>query len=355
MHRPVAFAPRHACSSYPLCQNSQKKKGSDGSRQRLEYCELCLSSRPLCAAPDCTRLAAPGSGRYDTDLCVIHYSDPFNATRRVWKLCCNSRLGCRQLSQTPRSGKCFACAQGCPPCAHSLSGCSAHIRSPTKTPLARRGCCNSGLNGMCTFDYSDPQKCTTPLCGQPRTSLTSSTCSDCSLGRYPCSNICSRRCVPSFSASQRLCQLCSSFHCSEAASTAAEVQATHARPVEEHATHDIGRSVHRPMHTCSNFPFCRKAQKQSFSIRCDGHAFIGRHSFCASCLKVSEKGRICSHSNCKNPPAPCNGGKDSNGLCSAHVMDHAHAVVREWPLCRNMQENNFVSVVRSRCVRTVCT
>ena len=127
----VLYSPSKACASFPLCQQprSRKRCGSSDARQPSEYCENCLSVQPACAFPTCTRLAAPGTGRYSTDLCVVHYTDPCNAAQRHWSLCCNAKVGCQYLSQTPRSGKCFACQESNLPCAHALAGCAVHTRS----------------------------------------------------------------------------------------------------------------------------------------------------------------------------------------------------------------------------------
>ena len=47
----VSFLPKHTCASFPLCHNPQtrKKSGLAGSRQRSDYCDLCLSTQPACS------------------------------------------------------------------------------------------------------------------------------------------------------------------------------------------------------------------------------------------------------------------------------------------------------------------
>ena len=337
----VSFQPWYSCASFPLCQNSQtrKRSGPAGSRQRSEYCDLCISSQLACVIYNCSRRAAPTTGRYTTDLCVIHYRDPLNATRRQWDLCCNSRIGCRHLSQTPRSGKCFACPAGNVPCAYSLAGCTAHTRS-TNLPLSQRLWCAPARSGKCSFDPKASSTCSTPFCGQPRASLPVSFCSDCSSGVFPCSRLCSRRCNPSSPEPEHLCDLCAASTHPQGSSPAGSADVGGAS-VTAPAVSSITSSHHLPKYACLNFPFCRKSQKQIFACRSKGHAQEKRERYCGSCIKALELGKLCSHSGCGHPPAPRQGGKDSNGLCSWHVKDPAYASMRAWPLCRNKEDIVF--------------
>ena len=265
----VSFLPKHTCASFPLCHNPQtrKKSGLAGSRQRSDYCDLCLSTQPACSIKNCTRRAVPSTGRYATDLCVLHYSDPLHSDRRNWALRCNSRAGCRHLSQTPRTGKCFACQAGHVPCAHSLAGCPAHTRSTAK-PLPQRPSCAPAHARKCSFDPTNSSKCSTRLCGQPRASPTATLCSDCALERLPCWRLCSRRSSPSPTTSDRLCDLCAAPPCAQGASVeySASINVTAIPPPGD------ALSQQSPKYACFNFPFCRKSQKdvfcQSFTCAC---------------------------------------------------------------------------------------
>ena len=150
--------------------------------------------------------AAPSEGRYQTDFCALHYRDLCNAISRKWRLCSNSRIGCSHLAQEPRSGKSHACNTGCPPCAHSMSGCPSHVRNSDKITLRLRKTCSSHNHQRCPFDPSNTLSCSTSMCGNPRVSATESRCPDCIDEHVPCSQNCSRRTV---SISETLCQLCS--------------------------------------------------------------------------------------------------------------------------------------------------
>ena len=151
--------PKHSCKNYPLCQESQKKLTSScGSRERLSHCASCLE-RARCAFPNCQDHIPPSSGRYRTDLCAFHYRDPCNSDHRTWKLCSHSRVGCSHLAMTPRSGKCFSCAEGGLPCAHSMLGCSKHVRNPPKTCVSSRASCSGHASSRCPFDPSNGKSC----------------------------------------------------------------------------------------------------------------------------------------------------------------------------------------------------
>ena len=216
----AGFLPKHACGNFPLCQNSQQRNRSHGTRTRSDHCACCMSSQPVCAISDCTRRAAPGTGRYTTDLCAFHYKDPLNASRREWKLCCNSKIGCRELSQNPRKTMIsFACSEGHLPCAHSLAGCPAHTCS-TDAPLSQRRSCTSSRGQKCSFDPTNTSACSTPLCGQPRVPPTSAVCSDCTIGRFPCTKLCSRRCDRISTSSAAICELCTASKPLESSSSA---------------------------------------------------------------------------------------------------------------------------------------
>lgn len=336
----VSFSPWHSCASFPLCQNSQvqTRSGPDGGRQRYDYCASCLSSRSICIVPDCTRRAAPSTGRYSTDLCVLHYQDPMNTDRRQWTLCCNSRIGCRHLSQTPRSGKCFACQANHVPCVHSITGCSAHVRS-TATPLSQRPSCVPARVGKCRFDPANSSTCSTPFCGQQCASLTSRLCSDCTFGRFPCPRRCSRRCDPTIPTTANVCALCAASASSESSSVIPSAPAPTATASEASDTPSV---CHIPKHCCLNFPFCRKSQKIVRATRANGHGFDRREQFCGSCMRSMGRGHVCSHSGCSYPAAPSHAGKTSNGFCSFHVKDPAHGSIRAWPLCRNVQDSSFL-------------
>ena len=248
----VRFALKHVCANFPLCQKLQQKSGSDGDRQRSDHCSYCLASQPDCAFENCHRKAAPGTGRYTTDFCATHYGDPSNAASRSWQLCCNSKIGCRQLSKTPRSGKCFACSEGNFPCVHSMSGCPLHTRGSSKVSLSRRGACTSGYAGKCSFAPDNPRKCSTPQCGQPRVGTLTSFCSDCELRRFPCSRRCLRRCGSESSASELICKVCATptssrdfppIHCDPSLPSAAPLTINAARTLDD------------PIPSCLNFFF----------------------------------------------------------------------------------------------------
>ena len=132
---PVASpGPQYCCVNYPLCTNSQQRvRSTAGLRTRLPHCAFCLE-RDRCAFPNCENHAAPTAGSYRTEFCSLHFGDPYNSNHRKRKLCSDSKIGCLQLTQEPRSGKCVPCSNGSSPCAHSMSGCSLHVRNPPKTP-----------------------------------------------------------------------------------------------------------------------------------------------------------------------------------------------------------------------------
>ena len=100
---------------------------------------------------------------------------------------------------------CFACSEGHLPCAHSLAGCPAHTCS-TDAPLSQRRSCTSSRGQKCSFDPTNTSACSTPLCGQPRVSPTSAVCSDCTIGRFPCTKLCSRRCDLISTPSAAICE-----------------------------------------------------------------------------------------------------------------------------------------------------
>ena len=66
----VRFIPEHVCGNFPVCQNLRQKSGPYGNRTRSKKCAQCLASQPDCAFPNCSRKAAPSTGRYATQLCV---------------------------------------------------------------------------------------------------------------------------------------------------------------------------------------------------------------------------------------------------------------------------------------------
>ena len=202
----VPSRPQHTCANFPLCGNSQHRtRSAEGSRERSAYCQSCYS-RSICTFSGCENPSAPGSGRYETPYCALHYRDPCNTSQRHWKLCCNSRIGCQYLSQHARIGKCFACAMGNVPCAHSLLGCSKHVRSTAPISLSKRPACSAKNGTKCPFDHTNADFCSSRLCGLHRTSASDVVCSDCAAGRLPCPNRCSRRTECS---SQKLCSTCS--------------------------------------------------------------------------------------------------------------------------------------------------
>ena len=212
-------------------------------------------------------------------------------------------------------------------CAHS---------SLIKTTAVSSRCLFIWASGEVFLDASDTSRCITPLCGGRRASVTVDVCSECALGHFPCSNLCSRGCDTSSPTSQRLCHLCAL--CFARSSAVTGTTTSQASSFAELSAQYTSCSAHYPNYACSNFPFCRKSQKKLLAPSSDGYTFQGRHSFCTSCINVSQSGRICFHSDCKHPPALCAGGKDSNGLCSTHVRDPAHASLRAWPLCRNSED-----------------
>ena len=321
----VTFGSRHCCANFPLCSELQKQvRSSSGSRTRTPYCATCLV-RSRCSFPECENYAAPSSGRYRTDFCTLHYRDPCNAAHRVWKLCSNSRIGCSHLAQASRSGKCFACCDWNLPCVHSLLGCGVHVRNSPNTPLAARSVCSRHGSSRCPFDPSNSVSCTSPSCGLPRTSSVEDRCTECLVGRLPCSRNCGRRTLV---ASNTLCLPCarengrktitpSAEPCSNSgASTCFALSdqdpgtdsALAPIPLMIYATEHPQKGL-SPAYSCFNFPICRKSQKKVQLPRCQGsRVFLGRLPFCYSCNLVEEDYPPCAHPSCTHPLAPLGHG-----------------------------------------------
>ena len=198
MASPIAFAPKNTCLSVPLCAASQfkgNKATGSGNMKRIReaYCSGCLDAPP-CTFVGCDQPSAPlitGSGA--TNYCANHYRDPAVSTSRSWKLCSNSKLGCRQLAQARRSGKCFVCEAGNLPCLHASLGCPQHVRGDLAKPPRKRQACSDRAHNRCRYDPDHPTVCKTPRCGNLCLSPSDEACSECTAGRLPCNNACSRR------------------------------------------------------------------------------------------------------------------------------------------------------------------
>lgn len=345
----IACCPKHACGNFPLCNNLQKQSRlADGTRQRSSHCESC-SLRARCTFSGCENFCAPSSGRYETAFCALHYGDPCNSAHRHWKLCSNSRVGCRYLAMLPRTGKCYACSNGNLPCLHSQLGCSRHARNDAKVNLSSRAPCLSKNGSKCPFDPTNSRSCASPLCGSVCVSLEDALCSNCLAGRRPCRNQCDRR---TDSSNVTLCGPCLA-NVAEAHDTVSKVKLfapnppSLARSVNDTATTEFYVEVdacvgHYPQRACRNFPICRNSQKQILLPRQgDSRTHLGRLEYCSSCSSSAYGDRSCSHPYCLNPPAPSAKGKSSHGFCAFHVRDPSHASVRERPLCRNEEDIVF--------------
>lgn len=312
MAPPVAHRPKSACANFPICRGNQyQARKAHDVRTRSDYCSTCCSSRPPCAFPGCVGRAAPGSGRYVTTLCATHYRDPCNSNR-AWLLCSNSKIGCLQLSDNPKSGKCYACAQGNFPCLHSLRGCTTHLRGATSHSISSRKSCASRAQPMCTFDPLNSSICANPRCALPVTSRTAPLCSECASGTPPCKNNCYRRCE---TENTGLCQPCTTM----SAATSTLCESTHATTSTMSDTALARETLgHSPAHSCGNFPICGNSQKQIFSSRKEGpRQRLERLDFCTSCTNSATS--CCSHAGCSHPPAPFKRGKSSHGFCATHV------------------------------------
>ena len=113
-------------------------------------------------------------------------------------------MGCGQLSQKPRSGKCLACMERYLPCANATAGCHKYVFHPMHS--RERRTCTSHNNQPCPFGSSQQAvRCTTLFCSNPKRSHDSSVCTQCFQGSLPCLNKCFRRTASSQSV---LCQLC---------------------------------------------------------------------------------------------------------------------------------------------------
>ena len=346
----ASFAPKHSCSNFPLCTDSQtKNRNLDGTRTRISRCALC-SARPRCAFQDCENHAAPSEGHYRTDFCSMHYRDPCNALLRKWRLCSNSRICCSQLAQEPRSGTCYACNNGCPLCAHSMSGCPSHVRNPAKLSLRLRNTCSSHDHRRCPFDGSNSLSCSTSMCGRPRVSALGAHCLDCMDGHMPCSQNCSRR---TLTISDKLCP-----QCSRQTSQTTAVLAVTPTPVS-HIASDHGSTASgaapafsdndrapqkslTPPYACFNFPICSKSQRQIMTPRSQGSRTVSHRSpYCTTCELCIAQARCCLHPSCTHPIAPPTKGRTPHDFCRLHMEDPGHASVREWPLCRNSEDTVF--------------
>ena len=335
MAPPVTHRPKSVCANFPLCREIQyQPRKSHEVRTRSDYCSACCFSRPACAYPGCVGRAVPGRGRYVTTLCASHYRDPCNSSR-AWPLCSNSKIGCLQLSETSKLGKCFACSQGNLPCLHSLRGCAAHLRGSTSHSISTRKSCGCRAQPLCIYDPLNTSTCASPRCALPVMLATAPLCSDCASGTLPCKNNCSRRSV---SGNTGLCLPCSTM--SSTTNTSCEAAST-AKSTASAGTSALETVGHSPRHSCGNFPICSNSRKQIFSSRTEGSQHrLHRLDFCASCITATPS--CCAHPDCSHPPAPFKAGKSSNGFCATHVRDPCHESVREWPKCKHHEVRVFV-------------
>ena len=180
----IAFAPKHFCINFPLCTSSQSQKtvsepstARKGTREL--YCSTCLDAVP-CSFAGCDRSSAPlvVRGR-SIQHCSEHYRDPSTAAARDWKLCTNSKFGCRHLAESRRGGKCFACAAGNLPCLHAMLGCERHVRGETNAPPRKRLACSDRSHHRCNYAPHNPAACVTARCGNLRSNHAQDTCAEC--------------------------------------------------------------------------------------------------------------------------------------------------------------------------------
>ena len=395
MPSPVPVRPQYACVNFPVCHLFQSRVlGADGLRARTIVCASC-SVNPICAFPDCFTPRAPSAGRRTLQFCATHYSDP--ATRRTltWKLCTNSKVGCKQLAAQSRGGKCFACAQNHLPCLHALSGCANHCRSSGDSSARHRRACTSHDNLPCMYAPGNRAVCKTRGCPTRLSEDASAACSLCESGQVPCKHLCGRRTemgggdvctlcsrplpfatdepmttehsaatspssipqtsfvpmpnpsdVASASHSDRTVsvsmrdpnQLVESSICEPSDRSGAAVATCAPYPAEiasqSNPVYAVLPPGHAPKHTCVNFPLCTRLQKQiKLTSSAGTRMFVERSDFCAPCESSKASGYRCGHEGCVGVAAPKRPRKARPAFCSFHLRDPAHDRDREWVRC----------------------
>lgn len=346
----VAFSPKHSCSNYPICTATAFRNTDGAKRSWSPFCRTCSTSIHMCAFEGCRSRAAPMLVQRKPLLyCSQHYRDPSLHALRVWKLCANAKLGCKQLAQLRKGGKCFACNAHSYPCQNSLLGCLNHVRSSGDVPPRNRATCSAHTSLRCPFDSSVADRCSTALCGNKRKNSAEPRCSACSEGSTPCVNLCSRRAALDSDGYCSLCR-CAPSGASPSSSRVSRSEDCNPRkrPFElmsqsDQALHTLPTpwlltcSGHAPPHACGNFPICSRLQRNNRSQEDHSGArrSLGRDWFCSVCLNSLLSGTHCKHPSCGNPVAPTHAGKDPHSFCAFHLRDLAHESVRSWSRCAN--------------------
>ena len=352
----VAFSPKHACSNFPICTASAFQTRNGGKRVRSLLCTTCSDSLLTCAVIGCESKCAPLKIRGEPiSFCSTHYRDPSLSAVRTWKLCSNQRIGCTQLAEQRRGGKCFACNTHSLPCRNSLLGCTNYVRSAADIkPRDRPACCPHDLR-RCPYDPANSSRCSTPRCNNSRVDSSQSLCNACVTGSTPCLNSCSRRAEQGYNG---YCRVCSGGQSLIPSTTFVQLavindvvddsissRLTGATPSCEGAQLTLCANDtqlpftkltagHAPPHACGNFPICTNHQRLNQKRNHAGlRTHLGRDIFCSMCLGNLSAGKLCKHPACGNPVAPTRCGKGPHVFCAFHLRDPAHESIRSWQRC----------------------